>query len=94
MFRDLFGEAVHAACDARLHHFASKVESISKLISGQASVGLSLFLICGGDFFNRLECCNDFVLDDSVSSKAFIKMNVFIVQGNRHLAFDAEPPLL
>jgi hypothetical protein len=26
VFRDLFGQAVHAACDAGLHHFACKIE--------------------------------------------------------------------
>jgi hypothetical protein len=36
VFRDLFGQAVHAACDTGLQHFASKIESISKLIPSQA----------------------------------------------------------
>lgn len=91
---DLFGQTVRAACDPRLHHVASKIEYISKLISGRAQVGLSLFLVCRRDFFKGLQLCNNFALYDLVGSKAFIKMNAFIVEGNRHFAFYLEPHLL
>jgi hypothetical protein len=52
VFRDLFGQAVHAACDAGLHYFASKMESISKLIPSQASVGLSCSYCIFIHYFN------------------------------------------
>ena len=95
LFRSSFvRKFVHCTDDTVTQKLFAKVQEITKPEVRQAQIGLNLFSVSAVELRHRLEFHDNKIVYDEVGAKAFVKIQLFITDWNRHLTANAEIALL
>ena len=86
-----FRHAVRDSLDSIFDERLSKIDQEAQSAVAQAEVREQLFRRDGWECFNRLQFNDEFVLDDQVSTEAFLENKLIINDGDRHLPLDSQP---